>query len=214
MHSVDFRKFRNVYLTSYCSHLTAYKVRELRLSILRGLAPQQLVATTLPPRGSNRLLGLSVSSLHCETLASAIYSQLTAALRLSFTAALIKGTLWDVSKMYCLCFKLMGCTCHLCNQRVCKMRQMFLMDHYYSGFFNFFLQLKLSSLFLPHSVSVAVRAGELRESEGVLPEGAEPPEGPLQGHVSSRHRLLSPGWLRMCPALPAWCQESWTHRWE
>lgn len=43
------------------------------------------------------------------------------------------------------------------------------------------------------SMLAAVGAGQLRESEGVLSEGAEPPEGPLQGHVPSRHRLLSPG---------------------
>lgn len=62
------------------------------------------------------------------------------------------------------------------------------------------------------SVPAAVGAGQLRASEGVLSEGAEPPEGPLQGHVPSRHRLLSPGRLRMCPALPARRQEPRAHR--
>lgn len=71
-----------------------------------------------------------------------------------------------------------------------------------------------SSCLPPHSLSVAVRAGKLWESEGVLSEGPEPPERPLQGHVPSRHRLLSPGWLRMCPTLPAWRQKPRTHRWE
>lgn len=43
------------------------------------------------------------------------------------------------------------------------------------------------------SMLAAIGAGQLREGEGVLSEGAEPPERPLQGHVPSRHRLLSPG---------------------
>lgn len=62
------------------------------------------------------------------------------------------------------------------------------------------------------SVPAAVGAGQLRAGEGVLPEGAEPPERPLQGHVPGRHRLLPPGRLRMCPALPARRQEPGAHR--
>ncbi len=88
-------------------------------------------------------------------------------------------------------------------------------NHYYSQMFKHFQRTndwRVPSL-PPCSVPAAVRAGKLWESEGVLSEGAEPPERPLQGHVPSRHRLLSPGWLRMCPTLPAWRQEPRTHRW-
>ncbi|KAF5897656.1 Uncharacterized protein DAT39_012630, partial [Clarias magur] len=60
-------------------------------------------------------------------------------------------------------------------------------------------------------VSAPVRAGELRESEGVLFESPRPSAGPFQSHVPRRHRLLPSGRLRLRPAVPPRCQEPRTH---